>query len=240
MEEGVNERGRRLHLLRVRLRSAGLELVHQVMPLEVDLSLGDGNPAGRGYLCDPGCVETIASLQGFKMRIHVASFKNVPEFSNLCLTIMAAGSGSEPAATGSKRFAWLYFGLGTGDLDADGLSDVLVGDTANIYLISGRDLQDLGSTDGLVGLQGMAVPRNSWKLGFINPRRRFRYTVSRGDLDGDDSTELIIQAQTGEGDSALQASYVISTTELAVLDSLDGKADRVINLDYVSRRWEDN
>ena len=153
-------------------------------------------------------------------------------------TLMA--TGGEPAATGSKKFAWMRYGLGAGDLDGDGLSDVLVGDAAGLYLISGRDLPELGSAEGLVDLPSVAVPRNSWKLGFVNPIRRFRYTVSSGDLDGDGSPELVLQAQTGEGDSAPQASYLISTAELAVLDSLDGKADRVISLDYISRRWEDN
>ena len=148
-----------------------------------------------------------------------------------------ANDAAAAAANGSRRFAGMSSGQGVGDVDADGLSDILVADSENAYLISGRDLPTLGAADGVVDLRSAALPRHSWRLGFRDKQLRFHGAKSQADLDGDGNPELVLQALTAEGDSATYSSYVLSTAELAVLDTRDAKADGVILLDVVARGW---
>ena len=154
-------------------------------------------------------------------------------------SIMDAGSGSDSAATGSKRFAWLDYGLGLGDVDGDGLSDVLLMGTRNAYLVSGRDLQSLGSGGGLVNFDYDAVPPYSWRLTFQDRNIEFNETASLADLDGDGSPDLVLPASSYSEQAGGDSSYIISTAELAALDTQDGKADSIIHLDRIARRWSD-
>ncbi len=149
-------------------------------------------------------------------------------------TIMASGSGSDSAATGTKRFAWLNYGLGVGDVDGDRLSDFLLVDYGSAYLISGRDLQGLGNANGVVNFEVDAVPKYSWRLTFQDRTTEFTDTASLADLDGDGKPELVLPANLETEDGSEDASYIISTSELALLDRQDGAADSVIHLDTIS------
>ena len=151
-------------------------------------------------------------------------------------SIMDAGSRNDPAATGSKRFAWMDYGLGVGDVDGDGLSDFLLVGTRNAYLVSGRDLQSLG---GAVNFNYDAVPAYSWRLTFQDRNIELRETASLADLDADGSPELVLPAYSYSEDASGDSSYIISTAELAALDIQDGKADSIIHLDQIARRWSD-
>ena len=51
--------------------------------------------------------------------------------------------------------------------------------------------------------------------------------------------ELVLPAHSYSEDTRVDSSYIISTTELTVLDTLDGKADYVIKLDRTARHWSD-
>ena len=151
-------------------------------------------------------------------------------------SIMDSGSGNDPAATGSKRFAWLDSGLGVGDVDGDGLADFLLVGARNAYLVSGRDLQSLG---GSVNFDYDAVPPYSWRLTFQDRNIEFKETASLADLDGDGSPELVLPAYSYSEDAGGDSSYIISATELAALDTQDGKADSIIHLDQLAHRWSD-
>ena len=58
-------------------------------------------------------------------------------------------------------------------------------------------------------------------------------------LDADGMPELVLPAHSYSEDTRVDSSYIISTTELTVLDTLDGKADYVIELDRTARHWSD-
>ena len=154
-------------------------------------------------------------------------------------TVMDIGSGSDPAATGTKQFYSQNYGLGVGDVDGDRLSDILLVGERSAYLISGRDLHGLGTATGFVRFGFHAVPRYSWTLGFRSPDIEFQGSASLADLDGDGKPELVLPAYIATDDGMEDSSYILSLTELALLDKQDRKADSVIELDRIARRWTD-
>ena len=151
--------------------------------------------------------------------------------------IMFTGSGNDPAATGTKQFAWLNYGLGVGDVDGDRLSDILLLGKRSAYLISGRDLPALGSANGIVNFNFHALPKHSWRLSFRSEDIEFQESASLADLDGDGKPELVLPAYIVTEDGMEDSSYILSLTELALLDKQDRKADSVIELDRIARRW---
>ena len=156
-------------------------------------------------------------------------------------TIMNTGSANDPAATGTKQFILWRYGVGAGDLDADGLSDFLISGYFNIYLISGRDLPGLGSADGEVDFTDGSVPLHSWRLIFRNRNSEFTEPASLADLDGDGKPELVmpvyLETDYSSDEFGEDASYIISLAELPLLDIQDGKADSIIYLDRLDRRF---
>ena len=155
--------------------------------------------------------------------------------------ILNTGGAIDPAASGTRRFLWWRYGLGAGDIDADGLSDFLLGGYFSIYLVSGRDLPGLGGAGGEVDFRDGSVPPHSWRLIFRNRNSEFTEPASMADLDGDGKPELImpVQLRTGENGevSGEDATYIVSLAELPLLDIQDGKADSRIYLDRLARRW---
>ncbi len=154
-------------------------------------------------------------------------------------TIMDTGSGSDWAATGTKRFARLNYGLGVGDVDDDRLPDILLLGNKSAYLISGRDQHELGSGNGVVDFNLHAVPKYSWRLSFRSQDMEFQESASLADLDGDGKPELVLRAYIVTADGIEDLSYIISLTELALLDKQDRRADSVIELDRIARHWID-
>lgn len=61
----MRKRLRRFELQRVPLRCACLKLLHEVIPLEVDLPLRHVDPTGRAVLCNPGGVESVSPPHRF-------------------------------------------------------------------------------------------------------------------------------------------------------------------------------
>ena len=140
-------------------------------------------------------------------------------------------SGADLARSWS--FAEIEGALGPGDVDGDGLSDVLLLGEADAWLVSGRDLDGLAGTSAL-DLETAALPAHSWRLRFETGQLAFRDEAYSADIDGDGRPELVLQAQAAG--SGAHTSYILATAELPVLDSLDGKTDHVIHLDSIANR----
>ena len=145
-----------------------------------------------------------------------------------------AASGSNPADYGSKRFASMRYGLGLGDVDGDGLGDILLVGERNAYLVSGSDLPGLGSAAGAVYLQSETLPRNSWRFTFHGLSDEFQGRASVADLDGDGMPELVLPATVSNDGVDEKATYILSTADLAVLDRRDAMTDGVIQLDRIA------
>ena len=151
-------------------------------------------------------------------------------------TIATPGGGS--AATGTRRFAWMDYGLGLGDVDGDALDDFLLVDYGSAYLVSGRDLHGLGDEYGAVYLDADSVPKYSWRLAFRDTDIEFNDTASMADLDGDGKPELVLPVTVYGEEETEDATFLVSTAELALLDRQDGKGDGVIHLDRLANRWD--
>ena len=145
-----------------------------------------------------------------------------------------------------------------GERPGDGAGDVLSGsgsgdgqsivigvqhhdhdETANtgaVYVVSGSDLDALDFADGqrdrTIGLSLVNSGANSWKFhGRAATEYAGRSVYSRGDLDGDELTDVIIGSR---GESGKGAVYFVSGADFAAADAADGTADHLIQLDRVS------
>ncbi len=125
------------------------------------------------------------------------------------------------------------------DMDGDGLAELLLGapyhdpaeDRFNggaAYLMSGGRLAAAdgadGDADGVIDLREVAELPGNWK--FIGPRRsNAGETVSSSvDLNGDSLAELIV------GGDGSYGAYIVSSAGLGSMDSADGRADGLIDL----------
>ena len=127
-----------------------------------------------------------------------------------------------------------------GDVNADGVPDLLIRGARLVYLVSGAhlDAADLadGSADGLIELESVADQDDSWV--FVAKRYVGDYPLfSRsakgvGDLDGDGFADLAIGTQHNFG-SDRGAAYFVSATDLPLLDQADGNQDGVVDLNSV-------
>ena len=150
-------------------------------------------------------------------------------------SLLASAGGGDPIATGSMRFDGMHYGLGLGDVDGDRLADVFLIGAANAYLISGRDLHNLGN---IVDFASGSLPGSSWRFNLSEPERNFETKASFGDLDGDGMHELFLPTIGigADGERESRSSYLLSITDLAHLDGVDSKSDGVIELDDVISR----
>lgn len=156
----------------------------------------------------------------------------------------------EIAGTGS---AYRFVGRGSGDeagyavssagdVDGDGLDDLLIGaryadegaaNSGETYLISGADLAAVDLADGLadgnVDLAEIAGIGGSYRLVGGNERDRVGTAVAAaGDVDGDGTDDLLIGASQWNGGNG--ETYLIGGESLSVADAQDGTWDGVIDL----------
>ncbi|MCY4531470.1 MAG: M12 family metallo-peptidase [Gammaproteobacteria bacterium] len=135
-----------------------------------------------------------------------------------------------------------------GDMDGDGLIDVIVG--ANyyhgtnsrwyagaVYFVSGDDFAAADAADGLadrtINLSHVATHPLSWKfVGEAIYDRAGNSVTSLGDVDGDGHSELIIGAKYHR--QLKGAAYLVASRDFAVADAADGKIDGVIDLGNIA------
>ena len=129
-------------------------------------------------------------------------------------------------------------GTGTGDIDDDGHSDVLVITHAAAHLLSGRELPEMEAVDGLVDIDHAPLPRRSWKLILTEEDVTFTGIASTADLNGDTIPELILESRNQR--TGLVQTYVLSPSEFQAAASLQGLGGSVIYLDQIARRWQED
>ena len=131
--------------------------------------------------------------------------------------------------------------VSAGDTNADGVPDLLILDAHFSYLISGKQLEaaDMadGNGDGIVELKRIAALADSWKLEIRNellsPYSPLNSLSGNGvgDLDGDGFADLAISAWWQEDSDSFV--YVVSATDLPLLDAADGNEDGIVNLELI-------
>ena len=124
-----------------------------------------------------------------------------------------------------------------GDMDGDGLSDVLLLTRKTAHLVSGHDLPEIETVEGFVNIDRALLPSRSWKLVLSGEGAQFNLLSSTADLNGDGNTELVLETWNRSTDTT--TSYVISPTEIGIAASLQGLAGNIIYLDQIARRWEE-
>ena len=142
-----------------------------------------------------------------------------------------------------------------GDVDGDGLADLLIGareadglgngegSSGSTYLIKAADLAALdaadGTVDGIIDLSFVAATGASYEFVGQDAGDQSGFSVSSaGDVDGDELADLLIGAYfadglgNGEGNSG--STYLINAADLAALDAADGTVDGFIDLSFVA------
>ena len=133
--------------------------------------------------------------------------------------------------------------VSAGDTNADGVPDLLILDANFAYLVSGKqlaaaDMAD-GNDDGVVELKRVADLPDSWKLEvrneLLSPHRPFNALSGNGvgDLDGDGFADLAISAWWRDDAGRDSFAYVVSATDLPLLDAADGNEDGIVNLELI-------
>ena len=132
-----------------------------------------------------------------------------------------------------------------GDVDGDGLDDLIIGAPAGAagpgesYLVTAADLAAAdaadGTTDGVIDLDNVNEQSTSYQFIGVELTDRSGVSVSSaGDVDGDGLDDLIIGGNIAndlEGES-----FLITAADLTAADAADGTTDGVIDLDNVNEQ----
>ncbi len=144
--------------------------------------------------------------------------------------------------------------LSAGDLDDDGLMDILLGQPGfrlghapgTVHVIPGAALSTLDGLDGDVdGRIGLNNHRGRWRLVGEAPFDRAGDWLDTGDFDGDGKGDLIVVApgyeDTDRAEEGNGAVYLVGSSDLDDADTDDGDPDGSIELGRVagmSNSWK--
>jgi hypothetical protein len=205
---------------------------------------GAGSDSGEAYLISDADLSAADAADGSTDGVIDLDFITDPDFDRT-----GAGSYQFIGAEAND-----YAGAAVasaGDVDGDGLADLIVGapyvdgngmDSGAVYLISGADLAAadaaVGSTDGVIDLDFITDPdfdragAGSYQFIGTEGGDLAGWAVSSaGDVDNDGRADLIIGAYGADGGgNASGEAYLIFGKQLAGLDAADGTADGVIDL----------
>ena len=173
------------------------------------------------------------------------------------------GEGADDNYSSYRGFPWSTSVVAS-DVDADGISDLLIGaprhkghvspwcdpeEHGAVYVVSGADLPAAdsadGDADGEIRLGNVAAQSRSWKLTGSGTERLGSSVAAAGDLDGDGVIDLVIgsagqlsidsDCRRGHGEGI---ATIVSGAELAIADRQDGVQDGVIDISAVHRWYQ--
>lgn len=235
--------------------------------ITVVVSRSDASTDATVYLSTDGAEDDIAGMNGqpvtfaageFQVEVNVALVDDTStepdEAFDLVLTAdpgdgadEAIGSAriiiaDDDAVPHSYRFSGNsgqgYYVGSAGDVDGDGLADLLVAGVdevgyrdylGRIYLVAGSDLAAADAADGLVDgtidLLNIARQANSYLINGASPGTGAGASiVATGDADGDGRDDLVLGAYEAD------QSVLLTAAGLADADAADGSADGIIDL----------
>ena len=143
---------------------------------------------------------------------------------------------------------WQFVGASSvapaGDVDGDGVLDLLIRTSFFTYLILGATLGSAdsadGSSDGVIELEP-GTEQLAARVFAVEHPYFFRFAESVGDVDGDGFPDIALGVLRSDSAWIVDRGtvYFVSATDLPILDAADGK-DGVVNLNVIqqSAPWE--
>jgi len=138
----------------------------------------------------------------------------------------------------------------SGDMDGDGLTDLLVGAAARgldrewhvgaVYFLSGADLAVAdavdGEVDGNIALGQVASQPRSWKITGSERCADFGNSIAVENLYGDGRPEWLVGSKSGCSDTPGGSAYIVALEDLPAADAADNVADGIVSIDQVVKQ----